>query len=173
MSNRFKDTLKKIRDDSTKRNVAGLAVRSEADLERSDKTVQAFEFRESVEKVIEEFVENFQAEAPSFVLTRGFFEGKYMLALRADEQLNNADGELAGYFSRVMFLLDPHTADDEFSIQCRRTVRNHDTETTTTSAQMTDDAQVALGAFIEKQFIDFAERYFAETELTAPASANS
>ncbi len=173
MSNRFKDTLKKIRDDSTKRSVAGLAVRSEADLERSADTVRAFEFRESVEKVIEEFVENFQAEAESFVLTRGFFEGKYMLALRADEQLNDANGDVGGYFSRVMFLLDPHSEDGEFSIQCRRTVRNVDTETNTCSTAMTDEAKVELGAFIEKQFIDFAERYFAETELTAPASANS
>lgn len=173
MSNRFKDTLKKIRDDSAKRNVAGLAVRSEADLEKSARTVHAFEFRENIEKVIEEFVANFQAEAPSFVLTRGFFEGKYMLALRADEQLNDANGDIGTYFSRIMFLLDPHGEDDEFAMQCRRTVRNLDAETTSCTTPMVDDAKADLAAFIEQQFIDFAERYFAETELTAPASANS
>lgn len=173
MSNRFKDTLKKIRDDSTKRTVAGLAVRSAAELEKSERTVATFEFRESIEKVIEEFSTNFQAEAPSFVLTRGFFEGKYMLALRAQEQLNDANGDEGAYFSRIMFLLDPHGEGEEFVIQCRRTVRNVDTETTSSTAPMVDASKAELAGFIEQQFIDFAERYFAETELTAPASANS
>ncbi|HZJ70429.1 MAG TPA: hypothetical protein VFF36_05810, partial [Planctomycetota bacterium] len=77
MSNAFKDKLKKIRDASAKRSEVHLKTRSDADLAKSQKTVAAFEFREAIEAVIGDFVKNFQAEAPGFALTRGFYEGKY------------------------------------------------------------------------------------------------
>src|SRR5215510_2200707 len=131
MSSAFKDKLKKIRDASAKRSEIHLRLRSEEDLIRSQRTVQAFEFREGVEAVIEEFVKNLQAEVPGFVLTRGFFEGKYMLALRLDEELRDDQGRPLRAFSRLMFLLDPHADDGRFVVQAKKTIRNRDLETAT------------------------------------------
>ena len=59
MSSAFKDKLKKIRDASAKRSEIHLRLRSEEDLIRSQRTVHAFEFRESVEAVIEDFVKKY------------------------------------------------------------------------------------------------------------------
>jgi hypothetical protein len=166
MSSAFKDKLRKIRDASAKRGEIHLKLRSEEDLIRSQRTVHAFEFRESIEAVIEEFVRNFQAEAPGFVLTRGFFEGKYMLALRLDEELVDAGGKAARYFSRLLFLLDPHANEDQFLMQCKKTIRNRDLESESRSGPMTTDAQSDFADFIEAQFLTFAEHYFTQHALT-------
>jgi len=173
MSSAFKDKLRKIRDASAKRSEIHLRLRSDEDLERSQRTVQAFEFRESVEAVIEEFVKNFQTEAPGFVLTRGFFEGKYMLALRLDEELLDADGRLGRYFSRVIFLLDPHLDEDFFAMQTKKTIRNRDRETTSQTGEMNDGGKAEFATFIEAQFIEFAEQYFGEHPLSKPAAVST
>ena len=76
MTNRFKDKLREIRDAGVRRSEASHKERSLEDMARSQKTVAAFEYRERVEKAIEELVENFLGEAPGFHLSRGFFEGK-------------------------------------------------------------------------------------------------
>ena len=170
MSSRFKDKLKQIRDASQKRSEISQKERSEEDLHRSEKTVRAFEFRERVEEVIEELVKNFQQEAPGFVLTRGFYEGKYMLALRLDEQLQDPAGQQDQYFSRVMFLLDPNSEDVSFGVQCRKTIRNRDVETTSHRGPMDREQIGEFSDFIEAQFIAFAEAYFGDTTLTRPAS---
>jgi len=169
MSSAFKDKLKKIRDASAKRSEIHLRLRSDEDLVRSQRTVHAFEFREGVEAVIEDFVKNFQSEAPGFVLTRGFFEGKYMLALRLDEELVNSEGRTGRYFSRLLFLLDPHPDDDRFVMQCKKTIRNRDLETDAHSGHMTPESQAEFSGFIEAQFLDFAEHYFGESSFSKPA----
>lgn len=173
MSSRFKDKLRQIRDAGARRSEISHRARTEEDLQRSQKTVQAFEFRESVEAVIEEMVKNFTAEAPGFVLTRGFFEGKYMLALRLDEQLLDERGEPDSYFSRLMFLLAPDSDSHVFSVQCRKTIRNRDLETLSHSAPMEATEMPSFSNFIEEQFIGFAEGYFGETSLTRPSSVPS
>jgi hypothetical protein len=170
MSNAFKDKLKKIRDASAKRSEVHLKLRSDEDLLKSQKTVQAFEFREAIEAVIGDFVKNFQAEAPGFVLTRGFYEGKYMLAMRCDEELTDTSGRTAKYFSRLMFLLDPHVDDRSFSIQAKKTIRNRDLESVAQRGQMGDGDQAAFAAFVEAQFLEFAESYFGEHWLSKPTS---
>lgn len=170
MSKHFKDKLKKIRDASIKRNEISQRSRSDEEIHRSEKTVRSFEFREAIESFIEELVKNFQSEAPGFVLTRGFFEGKYMLAFRLDEQLMDTEGKVDSYFSRLMFLLDPHSDENSFEIQCRKTIRNKDLETTSQAGQMLDDALATYTDFIEAQFVAFAEGYFGETSLTKPSS---
>ena len=170
MTSRFRDKLKQIRDASQKRSAQSHRERTEEDIQRSQLTVAAFEFREQLEAVIDDFVANFHTEAPGFVLTRGFFEGKYMLALRLDEQLLDTEGRLDGYFSRLVFLLDPHSATQDFGIQCRKTIRNRDLETTNDAAPMTDEGREQLSAFIEAQFLAFAEAYFGETNLSKPAT---
>ena len=169
MSSAFKDKLKKIRDASAKRSEIHLRLRSEEDLIRSQRTVHAFEFREGVEAVIEEFTKNFQAEAPGFVLTRGFFEGKYMLALRLDEELVNGEGRTGKYFSRLLFLMDPHPDDDSFVMQCKKTIRNRDLESDSHAGKMTPEGQAEFAAFIEAQFLAFAERYFGESSFSKPS----
>ena len=83
--------------------------------------MHAFEFREGIEAVIEDFAKNLQSEVPGFVLTRGFFEGKYMLALRLDEELRDEQGRPQRAFSRLMFLLDPHADSDRFVVQAKKT----------------------------------------------------
>ena len=171
-SNRFKDTLRQIRADSETRSAAGHRDRSDAELARSDRTVHAFEFRERVEAVIEEYVQNFQAEAPGFGLTRGFFEGKYMLALRCHETLVDSDGFSDRYFSRVMFLLSPDVEAGTFAMQCRTTVRNIDHETATCSGELDEIALPIFTSFIEEQFLAFAGRYFADSDLTRPGAEN-
>ena len=170
MPSRFQDKLRRIRDASRERSEQTHKVRTEEDIHRSEKTVQAFEYRERVEAGIEDLVASFQEEAPNFVLTRGFFEGKYMLALRLDEQLLDEEGRSGSYFSRLMLLLDPRSEDGEFNVQCRKTIRDRDLETTTKTTAM-DDANVAtLAEFIEAQFVAFAEAYFGDSSLTRPAS---
>ncbi|MCB9898977.1 MAG: hypothetical protein H6825_13310 [Planctomycetes bacterium] len=169
MASRFRDKLKKIRDASQARSEASHKARTQEDIDRTEKTVRAFEYREEIEAVIEELVRNFQAEAPDFVLTRGFFEGKYMLALRLDEQLLDANGRIDSYFSRLMLLLDPHTNENTFGVQCRKTIRNRDLETTVHADRMDEAAKEGFGRFIEEQFLTFAEGYFGDTTLTRPS----
>jgi hypothetical protein len=164
MSSAFKDKLRKIRDASAKRSEVQLRLRSEEDLLRSQRTVHAFEFREGVEAVIEEFAKNLQAEIAGFVLTRGFFEGKYMLALRLDEELRDTQGRPVRAFSRIMFLLEPHADDDRFVMQGKKTVRSRDLESVSCSGTMTAEGQAEFARFVEAQFLDFAESYFGETK---------
>ena len=173
MSNAFKDKLKKIRDASSKRGEIQIKLRSEEELLRSQKTVQAFEFREGIEAVIEELVKNFQVEAPAFVLTRGFYEGKYMLALRSEEELVDPEGRAARYFSRLMFLLDPHVDENSFGIQAKKTIRNRDMDSTSFRGQMADEDRDGFSSYVEQQFLEFAENYFGDTTLSKPTSVGS
>ena len=166
MSNRFKQKLKQIRDDSLRRAEVSHKARTEEDLFRSQKTVASFEFRERVEAVIEDFVTNFQAEAEGFVLTRGFFEGKYMLAMRLDEELVDESGKADSYYSRLVFLLDPHSDDGSFSVECRKTIRNRDLETLSKTGHMDGADHDEYARFVEQMFVGFAEAYFADTDLT-------
>lgn len=159
MSSSFKDRLRQIRDASAKQNQIQLRLRTDEDVMRSQKTVQAFEFRERVEGVIEEYAHSFQSEAPGFVLTRGFFEGKYMLALRFDEA---SDEGVHRSFSRLLFLLDPHSGDDTFNVQCKKTIRDRDVDSQLVTVPMADEGLETLGGFVETHFLDFAERYFEQ-----------
>jgi hypothetical protein len=170
MSSAFKDKLRKIRDESVKRSEVQLRLRSEEDLQRSQRTVRAFEFREAVEAVIEEFARNLQGEVAGFVLTRGFFEGKYMLALRLEEELRDEQGRAWKAFSRLMFLLEPHADDDRFAMQAKKTVRNRDLETLSSSGPMNPEGQAEFARFVESQFLDFAESYFGETKPSGVGS---
>ena len=145
-------------------------LRSDADLAKSQKTVQAFEFREAIEAVIGDFVKNFQAEAPGFQLTRGFYEGKYMLAMRCDEELTDAAGRTGKYFSRLMFLLDPHVDDRSFSIQSKKTIRNRDLESVALRGEMGEGDHAIFAGFVEAQFLEFAESYFGENSFSKPTS---
>ena len=167
MSSAFKDKLRKIRETSAKRSEVQLRLRSDEDLHRSQRTVHAFEFREGIEAVIEDFAKNLQSEVPGFVLTRGFFEGKYMLALRLDEELRDDQGRPQRAFSRLMFLLDPHADSDRFVVQAKKTIRNRDLETATSTGPMSPEGQAEFARFVEAQFLDFAESYFGEHKPTA------
>jgi hypothetical protein len=93
-----------------------------------------------------------------------------MLALRLDEQLVDGDGRLGSYFSRLVFLLDPHSSEGTFGIQCRKTIRNRDLETCSHATTMDAVGRLELDSFIETQFLSFAEGYFGETNLTRPSS---
>jgi hypothetical protein len=171
MSNQFKTRLKQIRDASERRTVASQKARSCEDMERSQKTFQGFEFREKVEAIIDELSEGFSAEADGFELSRGFYESKYMLALRLEEELTDLEGDKGNYFSRIVFLLDPHIADNAFEVQCRKTIRNRDLETTSHEAHMVTDDLASIAGFLEDQFVAFAEGYFGEMDARRPTGA--
>lgn len=171
MASRFQDKLKEIRDASSRQSEALQKVRNSADLERSLKTVHGFEYREKVESVIEDLGTGFHEEAPGFELTRGFFEGKYMLALRHVEELVVAGERGHHAFSRISFLLAPHSEDDTFEIQCRKTIRDRDLETQTLTVPMEESSFDALSLFIEEQFLVFAKGYFNENGAATPPSA--
>jgi len=173
MSNQFKARLKQIRDASERRSEASHRARSDEDLERSQKTFQGFEFREKVEAIIEELSTGFIAEASGFELSRGFYEGKYKLALRLEEPLTGNDGSTENYFSRLVFLLDPHTDDDAIQVQCRKTIRNRDLEAATLGAHMVTEELATIEEFLEGQFVSFAEAYFDSSESLRPAGAPS
>lgn len=168
MINQFKARLKQIRDASERRTEASQKARSSEDMQRSQKTFQGFEFREKVEAVIEELAEGFSGEAGGFELSRGFYESKYMLALRLDERLTSEDGDKGSYFSRIVFLLDPHIADDSFEVECRKTIRNRDIETTSHAAHMVTDDLASIAGFLEDQFVAFAEGYFGGMDAKHP-----
>jgi hypothetical protein len=102
------------------------------------------------------------------VLTRGFYEGKYMLALRSEEELVDPSGQAARYFSRLMFLLDPHVEENSFSIQAKKTIRNRDLESTSFRGQMADEDTAGFATFVEQQFLEFAESYFGDSTLSKP-----
>jgi len=159
MSSAFKDRLRQIRDQSAQQTEVQMRLRSDEDLLRTRKTVLAFEFRERGAGVIEEYAHSFQSEAPGFVLTRGFFEGKYMLALRLDEA--SVEG-VHRSFSRLLFLLDPHSDEDTFAVRCKKTIRDRDVDSQLTTVPMTDEGLGTLGAFIEAHFLDFAQRFFEQ-----------
>jgi len=166
MASTFQNKLKEIRDAGSRRSEELQKVRSSIGIERSLKTVHGFEYRERVEGVIEELVAGFQEAAIGFELSRGFYEGKYMLALRhvdahADEKTASTSH---GAFSRVIFLLAPHSEDDTFEIQCRKTIRDRDLETLSVTVPMGDESFGRIGEFIEGQFLTFAESYFAESD---------
>ena len=168
MPRRFKDKLKAMRDASTAKSKRSDKARKEEDRSRSERTAKGFEFRERVEGLIEEFAQNLEAEAPGFALSRGFYESKYMLALRLNEELADADGLVDRYFSRLMFLLSPDLDEQQFHLQCRKTIRNRDLESASLEQPMTEVGLVAVSTFIETQFIAFAEAYFAQNALTRP-----
>ncbi|MFT7461937.1 MAG: hypothetical protein ACI9EF_000271 [Pseudohongiellaceae bacterium] len=172
MSNQFKARLKQIRDDSERRSEASHKARSHEDMERSQKTFDGFEFREKVEAIIEELAAGFCAEASGFELSRGFYEGKYQLALRLEEPLTADDGSTENYFSRLVFLLDPHIEDDILEVQCRKTIRNRDLESTSHSYHMVISDLESIEKYIENQFVSFAESYFDSSALR-PAGAPS
>lgn len=169
MSTSFQDKLKEIRDAGTRRTAETRQARSRDDMERSRRTVESLEYREKVEAMIQALAANFGEEAPSFELQRGFYEGKYLLALRADETLFDEDGRSGHYYSRLVFLLSPDAQEGTFGLECRKTIRNRDGETQVLAEAMQADALPALEAFIERHFLAFATAYFSETRLSPTA----
>ena len=65
MTSRFRDKLKQIRDASQKRSAQSHRERTEEDIQRSQLTVAAFEFREQLEAVIDDFGTGFPANPDS------------------------------------------------------------------------------------------------------------
>ncbi len=168
MPSRFQEKLREIRDASTRSSSRELERRSDEELARSQRTVEGFEFREKVEAVIEEFVKNFQEAATGFVLNRGFFEGKYMLALRLTEEVPDADGNVDRAYSRLMFLLGPNPESHTFSLQCRKTIRNRDQESMSDEQPMDRKGLRKISGFVESQFLAFASKYFGDKKNSEP-----
>ncbi|MFO0982237.1 MAG: hypothetical protein U1E76_10960 [Planctomycetota bacterium] len=129
-------------------------------------TEKCFAYREQVQKIIEECIDRFLGEAPSFTKSKGFYEGKYCISIMADELLVDRHGEMDKHFSRISFLLDPCGEEETFMVQCKKTVRQRDLETSRFSQSFLITDMKEVRQFVEGQFFEFAESYFTPSGLS-------
>jgi hypothetical protein len=120
------------------------------------------EVRAHLVKDLEKMVADFIAEAPTFEMGHGFFEGKYALSMAYDEPFLDEGRGLRKHFSRISFLLDPCAADGSFSITTKITVRDRDLPKASESGNLDRPADVErMHKFAEDQLLRFASEYFA------------
>lgn len=120
------------------------------------------EVRAHLVKDLEKMVSDFIAEAPTFEMGHGFFEGKYALSMAYDEPFLDEGRGLRKHFSRISFLLDPCAADGSFSITTKITVRDRDLPKASESGNLDQPADVdGMRRFSEEQMLRFAAEYFA------------
>src|SRR5262249_56015014 len=111
---------------------------------------------------LEQMLADFIAEAPTFEMGHGFFEGKYALSISYDEPFLDEGRGLRKHFSRINFLLDPCSADGSFSITAKITVRDRDLSKASDSGNLDHAADIdRLKKFAEAQLLRFATEYFA------------
>src|SRR5262249_48617819 len=117
---------------------------------------------------LEQMLADFIAEAPTFEMGHGFFEGKYALSMSYDEPFLDEGRGLRKHFSRINFLLDPCSADGSFSITAKITVRDRDLpQSSDTGHRVRADDGERRKKFAGGQPLRFATEYFA-TRIPAP-----
>jgi hypothetical protein len=120
------------------------------------------EVRAHLVRDLEKMVSDFIAEAPTFEMGHGFFEGKYALSMAYDEPFLDEARGLRKHFSRISFLLDPCASDGSFSITTKITVRDRDLPKASESGNLDVGADVdRMRRFAEEQMLRFATEYFA------------
>ncbi len=159
-SESFRDKLRQIRANHAALGAQRREVRTEHGLQKSQKILDAFDYLESVEKVIREYVGDIMEEAHDFDMSRSFYEGKYLLAIRTSEATLDELGRDSEAYSRLTFLLEPKQETGEFTIEIRRTARGRDAQTAAISGAMTPEDLDRFSAFIEMQCVAFAVDYF-------------
>jgi hypothetical protein len=166
-ASRFGSRLEQIRDASRRRRAASAAQRTEAEILKTQRMVRGFEYLEQVEAVIRSVLADLVTELPSPpVLSRSFFDGRYLFAARLEETLLDRDGRRDRYFTRLSFLLEPRSDERRFAVEAQATVRNRDLVSERFKVEMTDDGLAELKGFIEGRVLEFAEAYFADTDLS-------
>ena len=166
-SDKFRDKLRQIRADNEALGAEHRVVRADHGLKKSQKILDSFDYLESIEAVIRRYVHDFMDEAHDFDMSRSFYEGKYLIAIRANEAVSDELGRKGETFSRLTFLLEPKVDEGEFHLEVRRTARGNDAQTAHVSGHMTDEDRERFTAFIEEQCVAFATAYF-DRERTKP-----
>ena len=158
--NSFRDKLKEIRSKEEARVRRRIPL-TDDELGLNDGTERALFVRGEIVKAVERLMADFISEATAFTVTRGFFEGKYSIALSCDEVCTDDRGESAKFYSRVNFLLDPCTAENRFGITSKITIWNKDLPKAATSGSLTaDDDLQRFREFVEAEMLRFAKAYF-------------
>ncbi|MEW6744357.1 MAG: hypothetical protein AB1486_16505 [Planctomycetota bacterium] len=160
MTDSFTQRLRSIRQQRTEESARHSPERSEEVLRRSEVTARCFAFRERVQDIIENFIERFRGEVSGFEVSKGFYESKYSISISADQLMVDARGEPDKFFSRVTFLLAPCATTETLELVCKQTVRNRDLETDKVVASFAAGEIAPFAAFVERQFLRFAEAYF-------------
>jgi len=158
----FSSRLRAIREDVAVKAAASHRAEVEADLATSARHLAALEFLWQVEAEISPRLADLRTVADGFVLSRRFFDGRYMLALRHEAVTDEDEGEEQG-FSRLAFLLDPHADEGRFELECRQTVSSGDRGAERREVDLDADGLASLAAFVEARIVEFAEGFFAAT----------
>src|SRR5262245_35219635 len=111
----FREKLKEIRATELERQRHRVPLTDHA-LGLDSPAAHHLEVRAQLVKDLEKLVADFIAEAPTFEMGHGFFEGKYALSMAYDEPILDEGRGLRKHFSRINFLLDPCGNDGTFSM---------------------------------------------------------
>ena len=156
----FRDKVKEIRA-SEQQRVRDRVPLSDEELGLNDGTDRYLMARDQIAKEIAVLMQDFISEAQAFAISRGFFEGKYSIALSCDELYLDTRGEAEKAFSRINFLLDPYSPDNRFSITSKLTILNRDLPKAIRRGSLEDDPLTRFTEFAEEQMLRFAQEYFA------------
>ncbi len=163
----FREKLREIRATEQER-VRHRVPLTDHELGLDSPATHRLEVRAHLVKDLETMLADFIAEAPTFEMGHGFFEGKYALSMSYDEPFLDEGRGLRKHFSRINFLLDPCSTDGSFSITAKITVRDRDLSKSSDSGNLDHPADVErMKKFAEAQLLRFATEYFA-TRTPAP-----
>jgi len=164
----FREKLREIRASEQERLRHRVPL-TDRELGLDSPATRRLEVRAHLVQDLERMLADFIAEAPTFEMGHGFFEGKYALSISYDEPFLDEARGLRKHFSRINFLLDPCSADGSFSITTKITVRDRDLPKATESGNLDrgDDVE-RMRKFAEAQLLRFATDYFA-SKTPAPA----
>jgi len=100
------------------------------------------------------------AEAPAFETSCRLFDGRYLLEVSAREPFTDTHGRSRRALSRLGFLV--RSVADGLEVECHKTVADHDLlPGNARAAHRPEPGGNALDAFLEAEFLEFAEAYFA------------
>ena len=156
----FRQKLKEIRT-AQEATARGRRRLTDEELGLGDGTEQVMAERTRISRRIERLMRDFMKESGGFTISRGFFEGKYSLALSCDELCLNERGEMDKCFSRIHFLLDAHSVEGSIEETTKITILNKDLPKATCKASFdSEDQMTELERFQEGEMLRFAEAYF-------------
>jgi len=163
----FREKLREIRASEEERQRHRVPL-TDHELGLDSPATHRLEVRAHLVRDLENMLAEFIAEAPTFEMGHGFFEGKYALSMSYDEPFLDEGRGLRKHFSRINFLLDPCSADGSFSITAKITVRDRDLPKSSDTGNLdrSDDVD-RMKKFAEGQLLRFATEYFA-TRIPAP-----
>lgn len=162
----FQERLRQLREAKDRETQEERRQTLTASSERHAELENRFDRLEQVEKIIEQFSDNFMAVVPAFTRTKSFFEGMYKVETHSDDLTLGNDGHVTKHFSRITFLLDTHGASGQIVARCKKTVRNRDLESTSFAIDASADGLESFRRFSDEQFIDFANLYFSTPRTT-------